>query len=930
LSNIAPGTYHLRIDATGFSILELRNLVLVAGKTRTLRSTLSVAPVRQEVTVPPNVGIDTSTSRNNNALVLRSETLDALPDDPDSLASALKALAGPSAGPNGGELLVDGFASNQLPSKASIREIRISANPFSAEYNRLGYGRIEVFTKPGGDSFHGQFFLNSSFSGLNSRNPFANERPAYRYFFYGGNVSGPVIKKRASFFADFNRRDIHEHSIVNAVVLDESLRPVSFAESVIAPQVRTTFSGRFDYQLNQRNTFTARYAPLFQTRRNVGVGGFSLSSQAYDVEDSGEIVQLVENAILSPTLINELRFQYIGERLKRTSTNNVATVNVLDAFIGGGAPAADASVKTVRFELQNNLSFAFKAHTFRAGVLVRHNRIRDVSLTNFNGTFVFSGGIAPQLDANNEIVRDESGNPLFSEITSIERYRRTLLFQQQGLSPPVVRELGGGASQYSVSDGDPKAKVRRWELGTFFQDEWAPRKDLTVSIGLRYEHHNNINSKYDFAPRVAFGYAPVLNNKGSFQTVIRGAFGIFYDTLNESFVLQTKRFDGSTQRQFISSDVSILDSFPVAPPASSFANLPGSQTTFRLAHDLQTPYVLQGLLAVEQLLPFKTTLSVAFLGARQLHSFRSRNINAPLPETIVDGGSGTRPSGNDLGNVFLYESSGRFNQTQLIVSLRNSAGSKYSFWMNYALNRARSDTDGPPTLPANPYDFSDEYGRSALDIRQRLDVGGVISLKRGWSLNPFILASSGRPYNVITGRDINEDTSYTERPAFAVNPNQVDTILTSLGSFNLSPLPGEQLVPRNYGTSPAFFSVNLRVSKTIEFGRTNVKPPQTTQPRPTTDSKTAPADPKVGVGTTTTAQRSDFFGKTSAENKYKLTFSIVTRNLFNRTNHGNSIGNLSSPLFSKSNLLAPPFGFGENTESSAANRRIELQMRLIF
>ena len=72
--------------------------------------------------------MDTSTSRNNNALVLRSETLDALPDDPDSLAAALKALAGPSAGPNGGELLVDGFAANQLRSKGSIREIRVSAN----------------------------------------------------------------------------------------------------------------------------------------------------------------------------------------------------------------------------------------------------------------------------------------------------------------------------------------------------------------------------------------------------------------------------------------------------------------------------------------------------------------------------------------------------------------------------------------------------------------------------------------------------------------------------------------------------------------------------------------------------------------------------------------------------------------------------------
>lgn len=921
-SGIAPGTYVLRIEAPGFSMLELRDVVVVRGRTRTLNSKLSVAPVRQEVTVPDIAAMDTSTSRNNSGLVLRSEALDALPDDPDSLAAALKALAGPSAGPSGGELLVDGFAATQMPSKASIREIRVSANPFSAEYNRLGFGRVEVFTKPGTDSFRGQGFFNTSFSGLNSRNPFTTERQKYRYYFFGGSLSGPIIKKRASFFADINHRDIDENNVFNAVVLDPLLQPVSFAGAVVAPQRRTTISGRFDYQINQNHTFTARYAPLFQKLSNAGVGGFSLPSRAYDVEDTGEIVQLIENAILSPTVINELRFQYIGERQKRIPANDIATLNVLESFIGGGPQAGDATVNTLRFELQNNVSFARNSHTFRAGVLVRHNRVNDVSRTNFNGTFVFSGGLAPVLDGNNQIVLDQNGNPLLSEITSIERYRRTLLFQQQGLSPELVRELGGGASQYSINGGDPKAQVQRWEFGVFLQDEWAVRRDLTVSAGLRYEHHNHINSKYDFAPRVAFGYAPILTNKGAFQTVIRGGFGIFYDTLNESFVLQTKRFDGQTQQQFITSDVSILDSFPVAPPAASLANVTGAQTIYRLDPDLLTPYILQGVVAVEQLLPGRTTLSVAYLGARQLHSFRSRNINAPLP-------GGDRPLGADQGNIFLYESTGRFNQNQLIVSLRNSGSSKFSFWINYALNRSRSDTDGPASLPVNSYDLSGEYGRSALDIRQRLDAGGVITLKRGWSLNPFVLASSGRPFNVTTGRDINGDTIYAERPSFAVNPNQPDTISTSLGLFNLSPLPGEELVLRNFGTSAAFFSVNLRVSKTIEFGRTGAKL-QTSPARTTDDSKSPPADRKVSVGSTTTTQRSDFFGKTSAESRYKLTFSILGRNLFNRTNPGISIGNLSSPLFDQANSLAPPFGFGENTESSAANRRLELQVRLIF
>ena len=87
-----------------------------------------------------------------------------LSDDPDELAHELQALAGPSAGPNGGQIYVDGFTAGQLPPKSAIREIRINQNPFSAEYDKLGYGRIEIFTKPGTDKFHGQLMMNGNSS----------------------------------------------------------------------------------------------------------------------------------------------------------------------------------------------------------------------------------------------------------------------------------------------------------------------------------------------------------------------------------------------------------------------------------------------------------------------------------------------------------------------------------------------------------------------------------------------------------------------------------------------------------------------------------------------------------------------------------------------------------------------------------------------
>src|SRR5581483_11466868 len=144
----------------------------------------------------------------------------------DELSSELQALAGPSAGPNGGQIYIDGFTGGQLPPKASIREIRINQNPFSAEYDKLGYGRIEIFTKPGLDKFHGQFFAIGNDSNFNTKNEFATRNgatiPPYHSEQFSGNLSGPIVSKRASFFVNVERRNINDESIVNAATLDPS------------------------------------------------------------------------------------------------------------------------------------------------------------------------------------------------------------------------------------------------------------------------------------------------------------------------------------------------------------------------------------------------------------------------------------------------------------------------------------------------------------------------------------------------------------------------------------------------------------------------------------------------------------------------------------------------------------------------------------
>src|SRR6202050_2534816 len=201
IKGLAPGKYGLKVIATGFTSFEKDALDIVAGQTQKLDVKLAIETQQQQVIVTDQAAaaLDVNPAANAGAIVIQGKDLEALSDDPDELQADLQALAGPSAGPNGGQIYIDGFTAGQLPPKASIREIRINQNPFSAEYDKLGYGRIEIFTKPGTDQFHGQFLLDGNSSAFDALSPFAPNQPSFHSELFNGSVSGP-ISKHASFF----------------------------------------------------------------------------------------------------------------------------------------------------------------------------------------------------------------------------------------------------------------------------------------------------------------------------------------------------------------------------------------------------------------------------------------------------------------------------------------------------------------------------------------------------------------------------------------------------------------------------------------------------------------------------------------------------------------------------------------------------------
>lgn len=896
VNGLAPGKYTVRVATTGFALYENTEVDVAAGRGQSLNITLKVTIEEQRVTIDSDSrALSTDAENNAGAIVLKGADLDALPDDPDDLAAALQALAGPSAGPNGGQIFIDGFT-GRLPPLSSIREIRINSNPFSAEYDRLGFGRIEILTKPGTDKFRGQASFNFNHDRLNSRNPFAATRPPHQSRQYGANLGGPLSKKKASFFIDFEKRDIDDEAVINAV------DPTTFSplrETFPIPSRRLTLGPRVDYQLNANNTLVARYN-YSHVSRILGVSGFSLPSQKYDNANTEHQVQLTETALINKKIVNETRLQIEHQVTSQNGNNDIPTISVSDAFVDGGSQIGRSSNTQNELQLQNNTSFTLGHHALKIGERVRYISITDISTQNFNGIWTF---------------------------TSLAAY--------QAHQP----------SQFRITVGNPKVSVSQVDFGLYAQDDWKVRPNLTLNLGLRYENQDNINSNYNFAPRIGFAWSPGGGQQP--KTVVRGGFGIFYDRIGENLTLNSNRLNGVNQQQFIVA--SGLNTFPGLPTIG--ASEPVS--IYQLARDIQPPYTTQAVISIERQLPRNFTVAMSYINARTLHLLRARNINTPLPGSYnpLIPTSGARPFGNGR-NIFEYESSGHFNQNQFIVNVNHRLSRTASVNAFYVLGKAMSDTDGVGTNPASPYDLSGEYGRSSQDVRHRFVATGSFRIPWGLSLNPFVIVTSGRPFNITLGRtDLNGDTLYTERPRFATDLSKSSVVLTRWGAFDRDPLGTGQIIPRNFGTGPGSLTTNLRISKTFGFGK-EISSAARQGGAGRENQGAGGGRPGQGVGGMIMGGGAGgrggggggerggggmggFGGGGGGESgrRYNLTVALNFQNVLNHPNLANPTGNLSSPFFGISNSTAGGFGGfggGGGGGSAAYNRRIDASVRFSF
>jgi Carboxypeptidase regulatory-like domain len=876
VKELAAGTYTVTAVAKGFSPSAPQSMTIAPGQVQKLNVALEILVQKQEVQVESESGaqVEVTPSSNASSLVMKGKDLEALSDDPDELQSELEALAGPAAGPNGGQIYIDGFTGGQLPPKSAIREIRVNQNPFSAEYDKLGYGRIEILTKPGTDKWHGQFFYNENNEIFNSKNPFAAETPGYSTNFINGRIGG-ALSKKASFSLDGEFRDINDLGIISSSVTQ--YLPPDQPTTVPNPRKRWEITPRLDYQLTSTNTLTMRYQFEQHTEDNDGVGGsnpVALASQAYNLRSTENTLQISDTQVLSPKVVNETRLEYQRESTNLGALNNSPAEQVVGVLIAGGNTIGTNRDLQGHWELQNYTSVAHGNHFLKFGGRLRYTSEDNYSTGNFNGTFTFT-----------DVTGYSAGTP----------------------------------SQFSIATGQPDVHSNYLDAEFYGEDDWRLRPNMTLSYGLRYETQNVIHDYKDFAPRVGFAWG-LSRNKNTPKTVLRAGFGVFYDRFSQNLMLNAERLNGENQQLII---VDQPNFYPNVPPIDQLLAIGTSSrpTQYRIAPNIRAPYTMQAGIGLERQVTRNATVSVTYLASRGVHQFLSNNINAPLPGTYdpADPASAVYPLGN-IGNVYQYESEGLFKQQQLISNFNVRAGQKLSLFGFYTLNFANSNTDGANSFPVDQYNLASNWGRAAFDVRNRGVVGGTFALPYAFRLSPFIFASSGQPFDITYGQDVNGDSIFNDRPVFATGPGP-GIIASPYGYINTNPNATGTLVPRNYGTGPGAFTFNARLSKTIGLGKA------------AEGGGSGGPDGHHGHGPGGIGGRglgggggNPFGGMGATTNKrYSLTFTVAARNLFNNVNLAKPVGNISSAYFDQSLALA-----GGPFNTAAANRRIDLQVQFTF
>jgi len=718
----------------------------------------------------------------------------------------------------------------------AIQEFSVFTSNYSAEYGKTSGGVVNATTRSGTNSFHGSAYEFLRNSALDAANFFENAggipKAPFKRNQFGGAIGGPIAKNHTFFFADFEgirqSKGIANHNFVPSLAARSGLMCSNPAGSdpsnpcttnQLQPGPNTdangvdltvkkyfplyplpngpiqgngdsalfTFSGQ---QIINENFVTTRVDHKFSDRDSL-FGTYLFDRTPYSSPDSfgnvglntlssRQIVAVEETHSFTPSFVNAVRFGYNHENVDNDASVKAINPAAADSSLGSFA-GRDASFVNVNglsalpggvgglptylyrwnsFQAYDDAFFTHGTHTIKFGAAVERMLLQVTALTDPNGIWFFD---------------------------SVQKF----------MTNQPSKFQGGIASSLTPRD------LRQTLFGTYIQDDWRWKSNLTLNLGLRYEMatipteiHGKLSNLRDitsgtphlgdpffasnpttknFEPRIGFAWDPFRNGR----MAIRGGAGLFdVEPLPYEFILLVTQATPFFQ-------YTVLKNTP-ATPISFFSGLPTTFPANKLRATYTDPnpkrnYVTQWNLNVQYQLTSSLAAMAAYVGSRGVHQpFRVDEANLVIPTKTSAGyvwpfnpdGSPFDPINTNFGSIrgMFYQGRSYFNALELQLAKRMSHG----FQMQGTFTWGKSIDTSSATLAGDAFgnsissldwfDMKLTRGLSDFNVGRTLVINGTWEVPTaksfsgparwmtdGWELGTIFTASDGVPFTPTWG-----------------------------------------------------------------------------------------------------------------------------------------------------------------------------------
>jgi hypothetical protein len=790
------GPYEIKVRQPGFADA-VRSVTLTVGSAFELPVTLKVASAEANVTVTGDAAVleaartqiaGTVSQTEVNALPLNGRNfLDLallIPGVSPTNTASNQLFAETSAVPGQGisigsqrnfsnSFIVDGLSANDDAAGLSgifygldvVQEVQVVTSGGQAELGRALGGYVNMVTKSGTNSLHGDLYGYVRNQRFNAANPLSNGKLPSTQAQYGASLGGPIIHDRTFYFGNFEQRALNQSGLItiapaNVNAINDRLTAAGYPGARIStglypsPVHNSNFLSKLDHQFRPNDQFSVRYS-LYDVHSNNsrGAGALNAVSASAGLDSTDQTLAVGNVVTLSPRTVNETRGQFTYSNLQALPTDPIGpAVSISGVGSFGTLSGAPTGRLNKLYEIVDNISHHEGAHAIKAGASFLYNDSKITFPRSVRGSYAFSS-LANFLQGtyNNSGFTQTFGNTV-------------------------------------VSQTNPN-------IGFYAQDEWKVSPSFTLNLGVRYDLQflkTIATDTNNISPRAGFAWSPSKSRR----TVIRGGFGLFYDRVPLRALANALLSGGNTTTLNRSSQASVSLSptqtgAPVFPNILPSAGLPsGVLVNFTTMNPgIQNAYSEQGSLEIERQIGARGTLSVGYQHLRGLRLIVSVNQNVPTC-AATGNNNGCRPNPN-FANNSQYSSLADSYYDGLHVSFVQRPVRWGSYRVAYTYSKSLNNVgEFFFSSPIDPYNIWQDYGRSDDDQRHRVVFDAAIRIGHGFQLSGMLQYYSALPFNITSGTTTIQGTA--ARP-------------TVNGAF----------ISRNAGIGSDYFGLSARLSRTF-------------------------------------------------------------------------------------------------------------------